>query len=350
MLYDYNGSRLAPYPTIKGDGTTDDTSALQSLVDSEKSLHLPANLTIKLTSSITIDINKLKLFDGGNSTFLVSGDFPAFTISGTLTSSMTANPSTLNTQIMQSEAEFKLTNCKIRGSSATSGTGVSITGSFKATIDKCYIYNLKNGVVISGQNRDLIISHNSIYGCSQYGIYIDDTVDLHQCNIIGNLISYCYYCIYMNDPVQIANIQITGNDIEISTYPASGQTNFRAIYIYSAGTKSGQLSEIEICGNTIQGHTESTSIIEIIGGSNRYVALVSLVGNHISNCTGNIVLLTKVNTMACTGNTFKDGGYLYAITNCKNIAITGEAASNVTGVSTTAGTNTNIVAEHNAVA
>lgn len=347
MLYDYNGSLLELYPTLSGDGVADDTAALQALVDTYKSVRLPSNLTIRLTGSVSIDPDKCKMFDGGNSTFIIDGDFSAFSIAGSLTSSMTANPGTLSAKIKESEAEFKIVNCKIRSSGGSSGTGVSLSGVFKAVVAGCYLHELKNGISIANQCRDILIAENSIYGCASYGIYVQSTTNLHQLNVVGNFISYCYYCIYLYQPVQIANFQCTGNDIEVSNYPSSGQSSFRAIRIISGDGKSGQLSEIEIVGNTVQGHSDSTNIIEIVGGNSRNVELVSIVGNHISNSTGNIIVLNKTKAIACSGNTFKDGGYAFSITDSSKIAIVGNAGTNITGISTQSGTNTDIVVEHN---
>lgn len=353
MVYDINGNELDAstddYSTLAGDGVTDDTAALQALVDGRDYIAIPSGKTILLSSAITIDISTLKYFDGGNCTFIINGSFNAFEITGALTSSMTADPSTLTDSIIEDEAAFKFSNCKITSSSGTSGVGVYLSGAFKTTIENCYIFKVGTGIAIANRCRDLMICNNQIYYCQNYGLHIQSTANLHQFNFAANIITYCTCCIFFDNPVQIANWQCTGNDIEVGTYPANTASSARAILIDSTGTNSGQLSEIEIAGNTIQGHTLSATIIEIIGGTNRYVQLVSLVGNHISNCTGPIVSLTKVQTMACCGNTFKEGGYVYSITNCQYVVITGEAAYDVTGISTASGTNTGVVIENNTV-
>ena len=58
MIRDYNGSIVPIYPEIVGDGITDDTEAVQDLVDNYEDIILPAGLTIKITEPITIDISK----------------------------------------------------------------------------------------------------------------------------------------------------------------------------------------------------------------------------------------------------------------------------------------------------
>ena len=351
MLYDYQGNKLKPYPTIVGDGVTDDTNALQAIVNANKSIHLQSGLKIKLTSPIYINIDNCDVFDGGNSILIIDGDFAAFEISGSLTSSMTANPSTLNESIVQNEASFHFVNTKITAKDETKGIGISISGCFKTYIEGCYIYKVSVGIAIKNQNRDINISNNQIYGCWLYGIHIQNTVNLHQFNLNGNMISYCYYCIYLDNPVQIANWQCTGNDIEISTYPTvSDKTGFKAINIDSGNTQSGQLSEIEICGNTIQGHSISTEIIAISGGTNRYVQHLSVTGNHISNANANLISLNKVKTASFCGNTYKDATTcIFNLINCDRITIVGESGNNVGSLINADSDCTNIINANNNV-
>lgn len=348
MLFDINGNALEPLISggIVGDGVTDDTNALQTLINVGGGVRLPTGLKIKITEPIEIDTETLDFFDGGNSTFIASGNFNAFEISGSAVSPCTGDPVGKD-DLVKKEAGFVFQNCKIT-SSAQTGVGIYMSNTYKARIENCYVYYTNVSLQIANVHRDMIISNCAFYAFQQYGIYFDSTSDVHQCNINGNTIQQGTYGIYFNDPAQIANIQITGNDIEFGYYPTSNYTSQRGLYAYSGNTKSGQFSEIEICGNTIQGHAKSTNIIEFVGGTNRYIEHTSIVGNHISNTTGgNIILLTKVSGFTCCGNTFKDGGYVYAITNCQYVAITGEAATNVTGISTQSGTNTGVVVDNN---
>lgn len=311
MIYDYTGNPLQMYPELYGDGVHDDTSALQDIVDNYESVILPANLVLKITSPIEIDISKCHHFDGGNSTIKATGDITAFVISGSLTGSMTANPSTLDAGIIGDEGSFIFEKCKITNANAQQGTGIEIDGCFKTNILDCYIFMLKTGIVIQNRNRDIKISGNHIYGCWLYGIHIQNTCNLHQCNIEDNIINYAYYNVFFDEPVQIANFQFTGNDIEISNYPTvNDKTGFRCMKLLSGDGIDGQFSEIEIVGNTIQGHTGSNSIIEIVGGSLRYVRQITINGNHISNCSGDMIVLNKVYDINISGNSMANaGGY-----------------------------------------
>lgn len=332
MLYDYKGDPLKKYPTLYGDGTHDDTTALQALVDTYDSVILPAGLNIKITAPIEIDISKCKHFDGGNSTVTASGNISAFVISGSLTSSMSANPNTLTADIMDGEASFIFENCKIKNANSQQGTGVVLDGCFKANIVNCYIHNINIGIAIRNQCRDIKITSNHIYACWSYGIHFESTCNLHQCNIVDNIMNYATYCIYLDQPVQIANFQIVGNDIEVSNYPnVNDKTVFRCIKIVSGNNIDGQLSEIEIAGNTIQGHDGSDTIIDISGGNSRKVRLVSITGNHISNCKANMMELYNAADVSITGNTVANaGGYVFSLSGQNdNVAICGNVCSRV---------------------
>lgn len=349
MIYDVNGRPIdddVP-SSIVGDGVADDTVALQELVSTRAGVVLPSNLKIRITSPITIDTKTITFFDGGNSTFVIDGDFVGFNIIGSTTATTTGNPSSLTSGMIDKEAGFTICNCKIT-STNHSGVAIKLDGTYKARIDKCYIYDVKTGIQFSNVLRDSIVSNCIIYEYLNYGVHLDSTSNHHQLNIIGNHIAQGTYGIFVDNPEQLANFQVTGNDIEFGYYPTNNYLEQRGLYIYTDNTKAGQMSEIEICGNTIQGHGRSQKIIEIVGGTRRLIKHTSIVGNHISNTQGgDIIILTKVKGFSCSGNTFKDGGYVYNITDCQNLVITAEAATNVTGLYTESGTNVGLVIDNN---
>ena len=338
MLYDYDGNPVKVYPELVGNGVTDDTVALQALVDSLQEVVLPTDLRILISDSITIDISKCRYFNGSNCTIKVSGDKPAFIVSGSMTSSMTANPSSINSGIMNDEANFVIEKCRITNANAQQGTGIILDGCFKANIKDCYIYKLKTGIAIKNQCRDIKISGNHIYGSWNYGIHIQDTCNLHQCNIENNIINYAYYCIYFDNPVQIANFQIVGNDIETSTYPnIQDKTGFRCIMLDGGSEHSAQFSEIEIVGNTIQGHSNSDSVIEFVKAESgvRYIKEWAIVGNHISNCLKALIKCAYVKNGNISGNNFANAGeycvalsdYIYSMVISGNVSADASATN-----------------------
>lgn len=332
MIYDYEGNTIRKYPELYGDGVHDDTSALQNIVDNYESVILPAWMKLKITEPIEIDISKCKHFDGGNCTIIGYGDIDTIIISGSMTASMSANPNTLNSSIINEEGSFVFERCKIMNDNSQQGTGIVIDGCFKTNIVECYVHNVKIGIAIKNQCRDIRITGNHLYACWQYGIHICETCNLHQCNIEDNIINYAYYCIFFDRPVQIANFQIIGNDIEISSYPTvSDKSGFRCLYLLSGDGIDGQFSEIEICGNTIQGHMGSDTIIEIVGGANRWVRLIAINGNHISNCGSDMIALSRVYDIDISGNSLANvAGYCFDIKEfSQNLTIANNICSEV---------------------
>lgn len=313
MLRDYEGNLINKYPDIVGDGVADDTEALQAIVDTNDNVILPPGLHIKITGTINIDTAYSQLFDGGNCEIIVSGDFPAFTIIGSVVSPMSMTPVSLNDQIINDEGSYEFKNIKIRSTINSAGTGILIDSCFKTNIRDCYIHNVKTGIKFIGRSRDIIIEGNQIYACWNYGLHFDG-VNLHQLNIVGNHISCCEKCVYLDKPDSMANLQIVGNDIEVTNYPTSPlvEDDFECICIDSGDASDGILSEIVISGNTIQGHTRNNVMIEIVGGARRQIQLLSITGNHISNCKKTLIQLNKVYHAAIQGNTFANAGE-YAI-------------------------------------
>lgn len=350
-MYLYDGTR-EHYPGIVGDGISDDTQAIQNAIDNNNVVILPPNCTFKITDTLEIDVKTLKLFDGNNSKIIVSGAFEAFHVSGLC--AVSSNPLNQTDSVKEDEAASIIRNVRIIGttSAVDASCGIKLSGCFKTRIENCYIYNVTDGIIISGINRDLMFFGNQIYGVRRYGIYIDSTVNLHQFNIVNNMIQYCKYGIYLDDPAQIANWQCVGNDIEISNYPSGSISAHRCIVINSGDTKTELLSEIEITGNTIQGHGDSNAIIEITGGANRRIERVSIAGNHISNISGGAgVILSKVNNVSISGNTMKDmlsSASCVSIANGKNIAVTGNTCDSVEHFATIDNLSTNIVVVGNA--
>lgn len=337
MIKTYDGNLIPKYGGLVGDGVADDTEALQAIVDEYENIILPSGLHIKITDTIAIDTADSKLFDGGNCEIIISGDFPAFEITGSIVSPMTATPVSLNSQIINDEGSFEFKNIKIRSDDNTKGTGIEIDSCFKTNIRDCYIHNVKTGIHFVGRSRDLIIEGNQIYACWNYGLHFDG-VNLHQLNIFGNHISYCLKCIYLDTPDSMANIQIVGNDIEVSNYPTSPlvEDDFECICINSGDGLDGILQEIVISGNTIQGHSRNNVMIEINGGSLRNIRLLSFIGNHVSNCLKSLLKLTRVHNATIQGNTFANAGeYAIEMVNyCEKINISGndsDQAGNTNG-------------------
>ena len=103
--------------------------------------------------------------------------------------------------------------------------------------------------------------------------------------------------------------------------------------IISGDRNSGQLSEFEIVGNTMQGHYTSETLVEIVGGANRNIRDMSIIGNHISNSSKNAIILDKVKNITVEGNTHKEtAGKLYKVANAENITISNNVSDQCGGL------------------
>lgn len=333
MLYDYTGVELKKYPTLIGDGIADDSDALQALVDSRSGIVIPSGLTIRLTKAINIDIDKLKLFDGGNCQFVMDGyDRYIFNVTGSMLPGMTADPKTTSDKQLISESGFIIQNCKCTSSDPTIGAAIKISGCIDITVKNIYAVKMKKGIVIEGANRNLIIQACNLYVLTECGIHIKDSTNLHQVNIVNNLIQYTKTCLFIDNPEQIANVQLVGNDIEICTYPDTDYPAQRSVLITSDDVKTGIMAEFVFSGNTIQGHSKSDCIIEIYGGSARKVREITITGNVISNViTSNIILKNCMIASVCSNVFCSDqrpniqDNYCVSLESCTDMSVTGNS-------------------------
>ena len=269
----------------------------------------------------------MKHLNGNGVKIVVDGDFYAFTVVGSLTSN--ASPNSIDSNVMNYEAGAVIENFRITSSDGESGGGIEVKKAMKLTIKNNYIYKMENGIRIYGQSRDMTIMGNSIYGMMESGLFFDVESNLHQCNIEGNIISYTMNSIYFNEPDAIANFQITGNDIEIGTYP-TGYANAKCINIV-CGSGTQQCSEMQICGNTIQGHSASGNLLSFAGySSSLTIHDVSITGNHISNVNGSAIHLENCENFSITGNNYKSVYTVYDMDEtCGNILIIGDVGRDV---------------------
>ena len=314
---------------IVGDGVSDDTNALQRVVNICDSVTLPAGCTILLSSTINVKLGYAHILNGNGAKLITNGDFYALSVSGTLSVPSTPGMDSIYPDI---EGDVKIHNFRITSSDPEEGGGIEVSRAFKLKICDNFIYKCNNGIRLINTCRDMIICNNEIFTINNNGILLDERLNLHQCNIENNIVQFALTGINFNNPTAIANFQVVGNDIETHVYPTVGYTNARCLVI-NAGSNTSMLAEIEIVGNTIQGHNTSPYVIQLTGIVDHMIECISIVGNHISNAQQNTIKMAYVKNVAISGNTYNNVvRYVYDMDGiCSNVIITGDAAENSGG-------------------
>lgn len=241
-----------------GDGVTDDTAAIQAAADSimRGALSFEAGKKYKVSTSINLNVSKVRAIKGNNALIMVVADLPAFVISGGKDTT-SATPAVAQNQTLKASEFMPYVEDLQVYSNLTFllGTGIQVKGAFSFNVKNCHFFSLKKGIELLNINRNIIISDNHIWDC-RTGIHWNQC-NLHQQNIAGNHIQYCEKAIFIEDS-NVHNIQITGNCIESGA--TSYQTPKECIH-FVANTANGDVSQVMISGNTIEGHDDGTAPI-----------------------------------------------------------------------------------------
>ena len=315
---------------IVGDGETDDTLAVQKIVNMAETVVFPRRDKILITGTIDVRMGYARILDGNGCNIIVDDDFYALTVTGTLTGSTEATG--MDAFVVADEAGMLIRNFRITSAGGDEGGGIQVTKAFKLKICDNYIHHMKNGIRVYGRNRDLMIANNNMITFTDNGILVDQNANIHQCNIVNNILEYAHDVIHLYDPYAIANFQIVGNDIEIINYPSSTATTVKCINFECPTVEpEGGFGEIEICGNTIQGHETSNYLLYFAGHASEAIRDVSITGNHLSNSKGSAIEMSNCKNIAVSGNTIASvWRFVYELAGTiENLVITGDTARNI---------------------
>lgn len=285
-----------------GDGIADDTAAIQLAVQETATgrVYFPKGI-YRVTSTILIELkNKGPVSldgPGGGARILMAGPGPAFRFVGNHTG--TASPASFDPVVSDTERMPCLGRIEIVGAHPEAD-GVEFTGAVQVLVDGALVRETRNGIILSGRNRDVIITGSHVYNCSGVGVFFDH-VNLHQAIVTGSHISYCKGGGLRVFGGEVRNLQITGNDIEYNY-----DTEAAASADVWIDVADGSVEEGTISGNTIQARTSPN------GANIRFEAPVkpeargraglwTITGNLIGSQTTNIHL-KNVTGVAITGN------------------------------------------------
>lgn len=294
-----------------GDGQTDDSAALQKIIDAKAgSIRFPAG-TYRLTKPLIVDLDRVGFTSftaDGTAQLVMDGPGPAIRFIGTHAAS--ADPHTFKPEVWDRQRMPVVDGLAIVGKHAEAD-GIEATGTMQLTLRGVHIRKCRHGVHLVTRNRNVLIDGCHIYENSGIGIYYDH-VDLHQSNISASHISYCGQGGVVVRGGNVRNIHIAGCDIEANM--AKDGPPAANVLLDCA---DGSVAEVAITGCTIQ-HTKDaagSANIRIIGrGSmNRggqktafNCGNVTIGDNVLSDVKTNIHL-DGVQGVTITGNTLWQG-------------------------------------------
>ena len=290
---------------VTGDGRTDDTAAIQKAVDAGTGDIRFAHGTYRLTRSVVVNLDRtgpIALTGSGAATIVMTGAGPAFRIIGTHTG--TAAPHTVKPAVWSRERAPVIDGIAIVGDHKDA-VGVQVEGTIQATLTRLVVRNALHGIVLTGRNRNVIVSDCQIYGNRGVGILLEN-LNLHQINIAGSHISYNGGGGIVVRRSEVRNIQIGTSDIESNMDPKGPPA---ANILFDA--RQGSVLEGAVTGCTIQHNHESpdSANIRFIGRSaddRNKVGNFIIANNALSDVAVNIHL-RYARGVSIANNTFWKG-------------------------------------------
>jgi hypothetical protein len=288
----------------RGDGTTDDTQALQhALQRSDGVLSFPrGDYLITHPLQVALQTHGRLAIDGsgGAARLLMAGAGPALHLIGT--HARNAEPSNIAESVWQKERMPMIRNLEIVGRHRQAD-GVRIEGAMQPTLHMLLIRRCRHGIHLANRDRNVLIADCHIYDNSGVGIYLDQ-VNLHQTNIHGNHISYCKQGGIKIQGGEVRNVQICSNDIE---YNYDTQADASADVFFDVRT--GTVREGTIVGNTIQAReSPGGANVRLLGAADHpnAVGLLTISGNMIGS-QARALDLQACRGVVVTGNTLYCG-------------------------------------------
>lgn len=330
----------------QGNGTADDTAALQHTLEAGDGILRLNKGTYRITRPLVLDLVKQGYGavrgEAGASRIVMAGPGPAIRILGDHRGS--AFPKSVQPQTWDKERFPTINGIEIVGEHPEA-VGIELRKTMKCTISQVLIRRCRFGVHLVERNRDFILADSHLYDNREIGLFFDEC-NLHQTIVHGNHISWNKVAGIKSQNGDVHNLQIVGNDIEYNNVDASIQSqpsdNDPVLAGHHGGAEiwfespRGIISEVTINGNTIQATVQTGGAnIRVVGAEVSRPA--SAAGQpagaadtaHLINITGNVlgsqwraVDLRHASRVTITGNTIYDSADLsIRAANCSGIAI-----------------------------
>jgi hypothetical protein len=313
-----------------GDGKTDDTAAIQQLLDTQGSVKL-AKGTYRLTKTLAVDLTKTgfaALSGDGTARLLMTAAGPALHFIGTHEGS--AAPSTFTPEVWANERTPMVDGIEIVGAHAEAD-GIEATGTMQITLSRVVVRECRHAVHLTKRNRNVLISACHFYHNTGVGVFYDD-VNLHQSNIVGSHISYNGGGGVVSRGGNVRNLHLGTCDIE-GNHAAEGPPSANI----ELDSRGGSIGEVAVTGCTIQ-HTNKSpdsaniriigagtdpSLLRRVGREHTREGNVTISANVFSDVQVNIEI-RHARGVAITGNTFWEGfQHDLLVEDSENIVVTG---------------------------
>lgn len=305
-----------------GDGTADDTAAIQHAVEQGHGyLVLPRGvyrLSRPIEVRLSVHGSVAVTGQGGLARLVMAGPGPALRLVGT--HDKTADPQDFRPEVWSRERMPTISGVVIEGEHERAD-GIALEGTMQTTISGVLIRRCRYGIHLVKRNRNLLVADSHIYHGRPGGIGIFfDAVNLHQSNIVGCHISYCPHAGIKVQKSEVRNLQITGCDIEYN-YEV-GQPNCADVWIDS---REGTVREVTIASNTIQAkQSPGGANVRIEGGeaqTSSAAGLWTIAGNVLQSQAVNL-LLRSCRGITVTGNSFASGfDRSIVLDNCRHVVV-----------------------------
>jgi hypothetical protein len=245
----------------KGDGETDDTAAIQELIDAKAgTIRFPPG-TYRVSRPLVVELDRVgftSFVADGTARLVMAGSGPAIRFVGTHEG--TAAPSSVKDNVWERQRMPAVEGLAIVGAHAEAD-GIEASGTMQFTARGVHIRNCRHGIRLVGRNRNVLIDGCHIYENTGCGVFLDD-VNLHQTNISASHISYCGGGGVVVRNGEVRNIHISGCDIEANMAEGGPPT---ANVLLECG--EGSMAEVAITGCTIQhtGNAPDSANIRVLG-------------------------------------------------------------------------------------
>jgi hypothetical protein len=295
----------------KGDGKTDDTAAIQALIEAKAgSIRFPAG-SYRISKPLVVELDKVgytSFAADGTAKLVMDGSGPAIRFVGNHAG--TADPASVKPDVWDRQRMPVVEGLAIEGGH-DEADGIEADGTFALTVRGVHIRKCRHGVRLVNRNRNVLIDACHIYENSGCGVYYDH-VDLHQSYISSSHISYCDAGGVVVRGGNVRNIHISGCDIE-GNMANDGPPSANVLL----DCADGSVAEVAITGCTIQ-HTKSapdSANIRILGRGfmNRRGQRMEFncgnvaIGDNVLSDVQNNIHLVGVRGVTITGNTFWQG-------------------------------------------